>query len=119
MVERKLTVERQKQALAEAVRRTVKIEEFISRFPPLNDQTLIPPITWEEVRRQLEALAFNRGTRSMVAPLLDGLIAKAMWQTPEMVVRDLILLTGLVMDENYEPAEDTEPEPDDGGYPMP
>ncbi len=118
-VRERLEKERQEAALAEAAQRMREVEEFAERFPPLSSMTPLPPISWEEVARQLEALAFNRATRSMVHPLLASLQAKAQWQPPEMVARGLILLTGLVMDETYVPADEAEPEPDDGGPPMP
>jgi hypothetical protein len=118
-VEQRLKREREAIALAEMRRRSAEIDEFLTRYPPVSTRTLLPPICWEEVQRQLEELAWTRQTRSLVQPLLEGLRAKMAWQPPEMVARGLILLAGLVMDEYYDLAEFLEPEPDNGEAPMP
>lgn len=117
-VENQLAVERQQRQLAAIQRQKAEVEAFERHFPPLNARTPMPEISWEEVQRQLEALATTRAVRSMVHPLLEELKSRAHWQTPEMVARGLVLLTGLVMDETYAPGETTEPEDEDGGSPM-
>lgn len=115
----RLVQERTQQALREAQVGLREIADFQAQFPPLNDQDTVPAIRWCEIERQLEALAANRQTRSLVRPLMADLRARAHWQPPEMLARGLILVTGLVMDETYEPGAMLEPEDDCGEVPMP
>ncbi len=52
--------------IAHAISRTARIEAFLARFPPPdpNQAELLPPISWEQIARQLRSLAgadFERG----------------------------------------------------------
>ncbi len=114
-VEATVRRERQARQIAELYRRRTEIAAFQARFAPMPTVDTLPAISWAAVRRQLEELAWTRRSRSMVYPLLEELKSRAAWQTPEMVVRGLILLAGLVLDEQSM----SEPTSETGEAPMP
>jgi hypothetical protein len=84
--------------IAHAISRTARIEAFLARFPPPdpNQAELLPPISWEQIARQLRSLA---GADFERAPCeVEVLRASARTEPPEMFYRELLTLAWSLID---------------------
>jgi hypothetical protein len=93
-------------------------DRFVSRFPEPDRKTPALSITWESLERQLESLAGTPQRKTLVEPLLSATRKQAWCKPPEMVLREILVIAGVLQDENFQPGE-AEIEPGlGGGCPM-
>ena len=76
---------------------------FRDRFPKLNGAQPALSCSWEELERQLESLADTRSKKSMVAPLISATRKQAWCKPDEMVLREVLVLAGLLQDGSFSP----------------
>jgi hypothetical protein len=84
-------------AYAQSVR--TDIDRFKSMFPPLNGtQTSLPPLSWEELERQLSFLAVSPEARAAVPGRISAFRRLAPYKPPEMVLQEILVEAWLLLD---------------------
>lgn len=76
---------------------------FCPRFPSLNQRAGMLRWTWEALERQLESLADSPSKKRMVPPLVSATRKQAWCKPDEMVLREILLLAGLLQDGSFQP----------------
>lgn len=91
---------------------------FERQWPPM-EASAYPPIsfTWEQLERQLCALTVAPSQVSMCRELVSGVRKQAPWKPPEMVLREILCLAGVLMDESFRPEPGSESGPEPGPEP--
>ena len=84
-------------------------QSFRHRFPALNQATPAVSCTWEALQRQLENLADSPSKKRMVAPLVSATRKQAWCKPEEMVLREVLLLAGLLQDGSFRPGSTKAP----------
>jgi hypothetical protein len=95
-----------------------EIARFQEAWPPGPATQPMPPFDWAELERQLTSLATSPATAALVPPLVSASRKRAEGKPPEMVLREVLVLAGIVQDENFQPGP-LEPETDGEEFPMP
>lgn len=78
-------------------------QAFRDRFPKLNGAQPALSCSWEELERQLESLADTHWKKGMVAPLISATRKQAWCKPNEMVLREVLVLAGLLQDQSFSP----------------
>jgi hypothetical protein len=90
-----------------ALRIRREISDFEGRWPTLADEgEPIPGFSWIQLERQLVDLAATPTQASMARDLVSATRKLAAFKPSEMVLREILCLTWVLLDENFK----TEPE---------
>lgn len=80
------------------------VQAFLDRWPtPPNQHDPLPTITWGQLERQIEDLAVTPAKREMVAVLMSATRKQARFKPSEMVMREILCIAGVLMDEDFDP----------------
>jgi hypothetical protein len=79
-------------------------DAFIQTWPPAADRPPMPAFAWTELERQLLDLAPD-GLAPMVRDLVSAVRKEASPKPPEMVLREILVITATLLDEGFHPAQ--------------
>jgi hypothetical protein len=99
--------------IGKALRLRREIDDFEARWPTTatREETL-PTFTWTQLERQLTDLAATPAQARMVEHLVSGSRKLAAFKPSEMVLREILCMTWVLLDENFKA------EPHDGSREM-
>ena len=86
--------------LSRALQIRAEVEQFNDRWTPLPDGGQRLSFTWEELERQLVDLAPSDLQAELVHRLVERSRMFAELKPPEMVLREVLCIAALVLDEN-------------------
>jgi hypothetical protein len=90
--------------IGRALRLRREIEAFESRWPTSERrEELIPSFSWEQLERQLVDLAATPAQASMARHLVSATRKLAPFKPSEMVLREILCMTWVLLDENFRP----------------
>jgi hypothetical protein len=81
-------------------------ESFLQQFPHPEQATPALSVTWEALERQLASLAGCPRKKALVGPLLSATRKQAWCKPPEMVLREVLVIAGVLQDESFSPGPD-------------
>jgi hypothetical protein len=91
-------------AVGRAVRLRREIEDFETRWPtPSPTEESTPTFSWMQLERQLVDLAATETQADMARHLVSATRKLARFKPPEMVLREILCLTWVLLDENFRP----------------
>ena len=89
-------------AVGRAVRLRREIDDFETRWPaPTSAEESIPIFSWMQLERQLVDLAATETQAEMARHLVSATRKLARFKPPEMVLREILCLTWVLLDENF------------------
>jgi hypothetical protein len=94
--------------IGRALRLRREIDEFENRWPTATTrEENLPTISWEQLERQLVDLAATPAQATMARHLVSATQKLAPFKPAEMVLREVLCLTWVLLDENFktEPGE--------------
>jgi hypothetical protein len=98
-------------ATGRALRLRREIDEFEARWPESSvPEPKLPAFTWTQLERQLVDLAATESQAVMVRHLVSATRKLAPFKPPEMVLREILCQTWVLLDESFVPVEETDPE---------
>jgi len=81
-----------------------EIDDFETRWPnPASREEMIPAFSWEQLERQLVDLSATATQASMARHLVSATRKLAPFKPPEMVLREILCMTWVLLDENFRP----------------
>lgn len=86
--------------IARALELRADVERFESRWKPLPAAEACPTFTWEQLERQLVDLAASDLQAELVRRLVGRTRRYAEFKPPEMVLREILCVAALVLDES-------------------
>ena len=88
--------------IGRALRLRREIDDFEARWPtdPAKEETL-PAFTWSQLERQLIDLAATPAQAKMAEHLVSGTRKLAAFKPSEMVLREILCMTWVLLDENF------------------
>lgn len=91
-----------RQMIGRALRLRREIDEFEARWPtsPRREE-LIPSFSWTQLERQLVDLAATPAQADMARHLVSATRKLAPFKPSEMVLREILCLTWVLLDENF------------------
>lgn len=90
-------------AIGRAVRLAREIDEFRARWPTTpSDKATPPAFTWVQLERQLVDLAATQTQAEMARHLISATRKLAPFKPPEMVLREILCITWVLLDENFQ-----------------
>ena len=90
-------------AIGRAVRLAREIEDFRARWPASpSDEAVTPSFTWVQLERQLVDLAATETQAEMARHLISATRKLAAFKPPEMVLREVLCITWVLLDENFQ-----------------
>ena len=94
-------------AIGRALRLKREIDAFQARWPNADrrDETM-PTFSWEQLERQLLDLAATPAQASMARHLVSATRKLAPFKPIEMVLREILCMTWVLLDENFKPEPD-------------
>ncbi|WP_397419769.1 hypothetical protein [Phenylobacterium sp.] len=96
-----------------AMRLRREIDDFEAKWPNLaKREEVLPAISWTQLERQLVDLAATPAQADMARHLVSATRKLAPFKPPEMVLREILCMTWVLLDENFRA------EPDPAGDPM-
>ena len=98
--------------MGRAMRLRREIDEFEARWPtPAVGEETLPPLSWTQLERQLVDLAATEAQASMARHLVSATRKLAPFKPSEMVLREILCLTWVLLDENFkaEPGQGSDP----------
>ena len=85
-----------------ALRLRREIDEFEARWPtPAAREEVLPSLSWTQLERQLVDLAATEAQASMARHLVSATRKLAPFKPSEMVLREILCLTWVLLDENF------------------
>ena len=94
--------------IGRALRLKREIDAFEARWPNSERrEELIPSFSWEQLERQLVDLAATPAQASMARHLVSATRKLAPFKPSEMVLREILCMTWVLLDENFK--TDTDP----------
>jgi hypothetical protein len=97
-----------RQVAGRALRLRQEIDTFEARWPTsARAQESIPSFTWEQLERQLVDLAATPTQASMARHLVSATRKLAPFKPSEMVLREILCMTWVLLDENFKPEPDS------------
>ena len=91
-------------AIGRAVRLAREIDDFRSKWPTNpSDEATTPTFTWVQLERQLVDLAATQAQAEMARHLISATRKLAAFKPPEMVLREILCITWVLLDENFKP----------------
>jgi len=96
--------------IGRALRLKREIDAFEARWPKTErrDES-IPTFTWDQLERQLVDLAATPGQASMAKHLVSATRKLAPFKPSEMVLREILCMTWVLLDENFKPEVNGDP----------
>lgn len=93
-------------AIGRALRLRQEIDAFQAKWPttPMDEAT--PTFTWVQLERQLVDLAATDTQAEMARHLVSATRKLAGFKPPEMVLREILCLTWVLLDENFRPGSE-------------
>jgi hypothetical protein len=89
-------------AIGRALRLRREIDEFQAKWPKARaDEELTPTFSWVQLERQLVDLAATDTQADMARHLVSATRKLAGFKPPEMVLREILCLTWVLLDENF------------------
>jgi hypothetical protein len=82
-----------------------EIDHFEAKWPPLGTEAPMPTFSWQQLERQLVDLAATKQQAALVGPLISANRKLAAFKPPEMVLREILCLAWVLLDENFQPGE--------------
>ena len=77
---------------------------FERTWPPMGPSSHSPVVfSWEQLERQLTALAATPAQAAMCRDLVSGVRKQAPGKPSEMILREVLCLAGVIMDETFRP----------------
>lgn len=99
-------------AIQQALQLRAEIESFQSRWPTQEPRRLeespMPTFSWQQLERQLFDLAATPAQAELAEHLVSATRKLSRFKPPEMVLREILCLTWVLLDENFRPGEDME-----------
>lgn len=99
-------------AIHQAIQLRAEIESFQSRWPtqePLRlEEEPMPTFSWQQLERQLFDLAATPAQAELAEHLVSATRKMSRFKPPEMVLREILCLTWVLLDENFRPGEELE-----------
>jgi hypothetical protein len=90
--------------IGKALRLRREIDEFETRWPMNSPRgETIPSFSWEQLERQLVDLAATETQASMARHLVSATRKLAPFKPSEMVLREILCMTWVLLDENFRP----------------
>lgn len=87
-----------------ALRLRREIEDFEVRWPaPMTREEALPAFSWTQLERQLVDLSATPAQADMARHLVSATRKLAPFKPPEMVLREILCLTWVLLDENFRP----------------
>ena len=103
--------------IGKALRLRREIDDFEARWPtPAKREETLPGFSWTQLERQLVDLSATPAQADMARHLVSATRKLAPFKPPEMVLREILCLTWVLLDENFRP--DTDPHRGEGSAPM-
>jgi len=88
--------------IGRALRLRREIDEFETRWPSATArEENLPTFSWEQLERQLVDLAATPAQASMARHLVSGTRKLAAFKPSEMVLREILCMTWVLLDENF------------------
>ena len=85
-----------------ALRLRREIDEFAARFPESEVRAeALPSFSWAQLERQLVDLAATPAQAAMAKHLVSGTQKLAPFKPTEMVLREILCMTWVLLDENF------------------
>lgn len=103
--------------IGRALRLRREIDDFETRWPTsgptpgptqARGEEALPTFTWAQLERQLVDLAATPAQAGMARHLVSATRKLAPFKPPEMVLREILCLTWVLLDENFKPEPDLE-----------
>jgi hypothetical protein len=94
-----------RKAIRQAAHLGREIEHFEAKWPEVRTEDPIPTFSWQHLERQLVDLSASKQQAAMVGPLISATRKLAQFKPPEMVLREILCLTWVLMDENFRPGQ--------------
>lgn len=95
--------------IGRALRLKREIEAFEARWPNgARRDEMIPGFTWDQLERQLADLSATPAQASMARHLVSATRKLAPFKPAEMVLREILCMTWVLLDENFKPEPDTD-----------
>jgi hypothetical protein len=90
--------------IGKALRLRREIDEFETRWPMNSPRgETIPSFSWEQLERQLVDLAATETQAGMARHLVSATRKLAPFKPSEMVLREILCMTWVLLDENFRP----------------
>ena len=90
--------------IGRALRLRREIDDFETRWPTAaSREEMIPTFSWAQLERQLVDLAATPQQASMARHLVSATRKLAPFKPSEMVLREILGMTGVLRDENFKP----------------
>jgi hypothetical protein len=89
--------------IGKALRLRREIDDFETRWPTTTRGEAIPPFSWEQLERQLVDLAATPAQATMARHLVSATRKLAPFKPSEMVLREILCMTWVLLDENFKP----------------
>ena len=97
--------------IGKALRLNREIDDFRARWPArIPSEPTTPSFTWVELERQLVDLAATQAQAEMARHLVSATRKLAAFKPPEMVLREILCLTWVLLDENFPGETEFSPE---------
>ena len=94
--------------VGKALRLRREIDEFETRWPALaKREELLPGFSWTQLERQLVDLAATPTQVDMARHLVSATRKLAPFKPSEMVLREILCLTWVLLDENFQGEPET------------
>jgi hypothetical protein len=88
--------------IGRALRLRREIDDFEARWPALaKREELLPSFSWTQLERQLVDLSATPAQADMARHLVSASRKLAPFNPPEMVLREILCLTWVLLDENF------------------
>jgi hypothetical protein len=92
--------------IGRALRLRREIDDFESRWPTHATRgETIPTFSWEQLERQLVDLAATETQAAMARHLVSATRKLAPFKPSEMVLREILCMTWVLLDESFKPEE--------------
>jgi hypothetical protein len=88
--------------IGKALRLRREIDDFEARWPALaKREEILPSFSWTQLERQLVDLSATPTQADMARHLVSATRKLAPFKPPEMVLREILCLTWVLLDENF------------------
>jgi hypothetical protein len=96
--------------IGRALRLKREIDEFEARWPvPQRRDEAIPNFSWDQLERQLVDLSATPAQAAMARHLVSATRKLAPFKPSEMVLREILCMTWVLLDENFRPEVPSDP----------
>jgi hypothetical protein len=90
--------------IGRALRLRREIDDFEARWPaPVERDESIPTFSWAQLERQLVDLSATQQQADMARHLVSATRKLAPFKPAEMVLREILCMTWVLLDENFKP----------------